>query len=550
MSLAGRRREVVSMRTMPLAAALAVAAGLIAVPTAGGGAQTHDHAAAGGHGAVLGQVHFPVSCTPEAQAAFDEAMKLQHSFWYQAAGEAFRRVRERDPDCVMAYWGESMALLVNPFTVTTAANLRAGRALLEEARRVGARSEREAGFIAALSELYGNEDPTTHRARMERYEQAMAGLHQRFPDDPEVAIHYALALVMVAPPTDKTYARQLRAAEILEREWVRQPQHPGVAHYLIHTYDTPALAGRGVAAAEKYAGIAADAPHALHMPSHIFTRVGRWEDSIEANRRSAETARAREAIFDEIHALDYMVYGYLQTGQPEAARQVVEGLARFAQWNPPAPLFGWALTVMPARLALEREAWAEAAALTPGRQTTPLVVANTHFARAVGAARSGRPDDAVADVEALKAAAAALRAANDPYWAEQTEILRLGAEGWVAFARGQRDQALQTLREAAEREGRTDKHPVTPGPLMPAREQLAEMLLIMDRPAEAQREYEAVQQTEPRRFRAVLGAARSAGKAGDAAAARQHYQTLLVIAAKAEMPQPALVEARAYVEGR
>jgi hypothetical protein len=197
-----------------------------------------------------------------------------------------------------------MALLVNPFTVTTAANLRQGRTLLAEARRIGARSEREAGFIDALSELYGNEDPATHRSRLERYEQAMGRLYERFSDDPEVGIHYALALAMAAPPTDKTYARQMRAAEILERAWARQPQHPGIAHYLIHTYDTPALAGRGVAAAERYAEIAADAPHALHMPSHIFTRIGRWEDSIETNRRSAETARARQAVFDEIHALD------------------------------------------------------------------------------------------------------------------------------------------------------------------------------------------------------------------------------------------------------
>lgn len=524
---------------------LAIAASLLPSTMLAQGGHDHSHA-----GAALGEVHFPVACTPEAQAAFDAAMKLQHSFWYQAAAEAFQGVRQRDPGCVMAYWGEAMALLVNPFTVTTAQNLRKGRELLAEARRIGARNEREAGFIAALSELYGSEAPATHRARLERYEQAMAQLHQRFPDDAEVGIHYALALVMAAPPTDKTYARQNRAAEILEREWVRQPQHPGVAHYLIHTYDTPILAPRGIAAAEKYAGIAADAPHALHMPSHIFTRVGRWEDSIETNRRSAETARARESIFDEVHALDYMVYGYLQTGRIEAARRVIADLPRFTAWNAPTPIFAWALTVMPARFALEREAWEEAAALTPGRQTAPLVLANTHFARAIGAARAGRPQDSVADIEALKAAAATLRGANDAYWADQTEILRLSAEAWAAFARGEREPALAALREAAVREDRTDKHPVTPGPLFPAREQLAEMLLLMDRPAEAQREYEAVQKTEPRRFRAVHGAARSAERAGDRDAARRHYALLLEVAAKAEMPNPTLAAARAYLDQR
>ncbi len=528
----------------------ALALGLCLGP-ASGQAQPHDH----GHGgpapapATLGQVHFPVSCTPEAQAAFDAAMQLQHSFWYQAAADAFRQVRQRDPDCVMAHWGEAMALLVNPFTVTTAANLRQGRVLLAEAQRIGARSEREAGFIAALSELYGNEDPATHRARLERYEQAMARLHERFPDDAEVRIHYALALVMAAPPTDKSYARQHRAAEILESEWIRQPQHPGVAHYLIHTYDVPALASRGVAAAERYAGIAADAPHALHMPSHIFTRVGRWEDSIETNRRSAATARAREAIFDEIHALDYMVYGYLQTGQHEAARRVVAELPRFANWPAPAPIFAWALTVMPARFALERGDWEAAAALSPGRQTAPLVVANTHFARALGAARAGRPDAAAAAIEALKAAAAALRG-SDAYWAEQTEILRLAAESWVAFSRGEREPALALMREAAEREARTDKHPVTPGPLMPAREQLGDMLMLMDRAAEAQREYVAVQETEPRRFRAVHGAGRAAEMAGDRDTARQHYTQLLEIAPNADAGLPQTQQARAFLASR
>jgi tetratricopeptide (TPR) repeat protein len=528
----------------------ALAFGLSLAP-APGQAQTHSHA----HGgtppapATLGQVHFPVSCTPEAQAAFDAAMKLQHSFWYQAAGEAFRRVRERDPACVMAHWGEAMALLVNPFTVTSAANLRAGRALLAEAQRIGAKSEREAGFIAALGELYGNEDPATHRARLTRYEEAMARLHERFPDDPEVRIHYALALVMAAPPADKSLARQRRAAEILEAEWTRQPQHPGVAHYLIHTYDVPVLAARGVPAAEKYAAIAADAPHALHMPSHIFTRVGRWEDSIETNRRSAETARARESVFDEIHALDYMVYGYLQTGQVEAARKVIEDLPRFAAWSPPTPLFGWALTVMPARFALERRAWEEAAALAPGRQTAPLIRANTHFARAIGAARAGRPDEAAADIEALKEVAATLRV-GDPYWAEQTEILRLSAEAWAAEARGEREQGINLLREAAEREARTDKHPVTPGPLMPAREQLGEMLLLAGSHAEAEREFLAVQETEPRRFRAVHGAARAAALAGHQETARAQYAQLLEIVTRADPGRPEIEQARAYLARR
>ncbi|MBX6374062.1 MAG: hypothetical protein IRZ13_07455 [Acetobacteraceae bacterium] len=275
-----------------IAAGLAVLGGiaLVAVPVPAQ-QQGHDHA--GAPPAALGQVHFPVSCTPEAQAAFNEAMKLQHSFWYQAADQAHRVVLERDPNCVMAYWGRALTMLINPFTPPVPARLREGRALLEQAQRIGAKTDREAGLIAALAVLFADDDPAQHRARITRYAEAMQQVHSRFPDDSEIGIFTALALIMAAPPTDKTYANQLRAGEILAREFASQPQHPGVAHYLIHTYDTPELAARGVPAAERYAGIAPDAPHALHMPSHIFTRVGRWEDSIATNMRSAEIARAR-----------------------------------------------------------------------------------------------------------------------------------------------------------------------------------------------------------------------------------------------------------------
>jgi len=295
--------------------------------------------------------------------------------------------------------------------------------------------------------------------------------------------------------------------------------------------------------------LAADAPHALHMPSHIFTRVGRWDDSIETNRRSAETARAREEVFDELHALDYMVYGYLQTGRSEAARRVLDEVARYAAWTPPTAIGGYALTAMPARLALECGDWEAAARLGTRRYDVPFVDATTYFARAVGAARAGRPEAAAADVEALRAAAAALQG-RDAYWQEQVEILRVAAEGWVMFTRGERDAGLALLREAADREGRTEKHPVTPGPLFPAREQLAEMLLMTNRHAEARREFEAVQQTEPNRFRAVYGAGRAAELAGDRDEARRHYQRLVQLAERADAPRPEIEQARAFVGQR
>jgi tetratricopeptide (TPR) repeat protein len=378
----------------------------------------------------------------------------------------------------------------------------------------------------------------------------MARLHERFPDDPEAAIYHALALSMAAQPTDRTYARQLRAAEILEPEFARRPNHPGVAHYLIHTYDVPALAQRGLPAAERYASIAADAPHALHMPSHIFTRVGRWDASAETNRRSAETGRTRGETTDELHATDYMVYAYLQTGRDNAARRVVEGLGRYEKMDRPVFQGPFALAAMPARLALERGAWAEAAALEPRQTGFPHVDAITRFARAIGFARTGRPNEAGPEVEALRAVVVALRERGDAYWAEQVDIQRRAAEGWVEFARGRREEGLAALREAAEREGRTQKHIVTPGPLAPAREQLAEMLLEVGRPAEALREFEAVAQTEPNRFRAVYGAGRAAELAGNRDAARRHYQQLAQLAERADAPRPELEQARAFVSQR
>jgi hypothetical protein len=495
---------------------------------------------------VLGTVHFPVTCTPEAQQAFDEAMKLQHSFWHQAAHDAFSDVLKRDPECAMAYWGVAMSLLSNPFSPPPAQNLADGWAALEQARQLGAKSEREADYIATLSEFYRDAETKDHRARVLAYEQAMARLHARYPDDPEAAIHYALALNVAAGPTDKTYGKQLEAAEILEAEVARQPDHPGVVHYLIHTYDYPPLADRGLEAADRYAELAASAPHALHMPSHIFTRLGLWDRSIETNRRSAEVARAGKEMNAELHARDYMVYAYLQSGQDEAARQAIEEAQQFAGAESTSPAGPFALAAMPARLAMERGAWEEAADLTPRPSNFAFADAITHFARALGLARSGKPEAAAADVEALQRLADALRAKN-AYWAEQVDIQHMAAAAWIAYAEGKRDQALALMRSAVEREAGTEKHAITPGPLAPAREQLAEMLLAADRPAEALKEFEAVQQVEPNRFRALYGAGRAAELAGDPTAAKRYYGRVVEIAAAADTARPEIEAARSFV---
>jgi hypothetical protein len=473
-------------------------------------------------------------------------MKLQHSFWYQAAHEAFSDVLQRDPECAMAYWGIAMTLLSNPFSPPPAKNLADGWAALERARQLGLKSEREAGYVAALSEFYRDADTKDHRTRVLAYEQAMAQLHARYPDDSEAAIYYALALNVAALPTDKTYAKQLEAAEILETEVVRQPDHPGVVHYLIHTYDYPPLAERGLAAADRYAELAASAPHALHMPSHIFTRLGYWDRSIETNRRSADVARDGKDMNAEMHARDYMVYAYLQSGRDEAARQVIAEAQQFAGAESASPAGPFALAAMPARFAMERGAWTEAADLAPQSSKFAFADAMTHFARAVGLARSGKPGAAAADVETLQQLADTLRASN-AYWAEQVDIQHMAATAWIADAEGRRDEALALMRRAAEIEAGTEKHALTPGPLTPAREQLAERLLAAGRPADALKEFEAVQQVEPNRLRALAGAGRAAELAGDRAAAKRHYGQVFEIAASADTARPQIEAARAFV---
>ena len=495
---------------------------------------------------VLGTVSFPVQCSPAAQADFNHAMLLQHSFWYQLAATTFRQVRAQDPGCTMAYWGEALTLLTNPYSPPSAQNLREGRALLDEARRIGARNPREAAYLDAIALVFAGDDPPGHRARLVAYRDAMGQLHQRFPDDTEATIQYALLLGVAAAPGDRSHADPLRGAEMLERALVTQPEHPGIVHYLIHLYDYPALADRGVRAADRYGTLAADVPHALHMPSHIYTRIGRWTDSIESNRRAARLAMSNVEPDDTLHAYDYMVYAYLQLGRDRDADVAMrEALAaRFPATPRNASAF--ARAALPARVALDRAAWSDAAALAPRPAPAfPYTEALTHFARAIGLARAGRPAEADADIAALGRIAEALRA-RDPYWAEQVAIQREAAAGWQAFAAGQRDAGLAMLRAAAEREARTDKHVVTPGPLAPARELYAEALLEAGQPAAALVEFEAVQRTEPRRFRAIAGAARAAEGAGQRDEARRQYLLLLDVAGDSA-DRPEIAAARAFV---
>jgi Tfp pilus assembly protein PilF len=493
----------------------------------------------------LGAVHFETSCNETAQRRFDRGMRYQHSFWYSASKDIFEEVLKADPSCAIAYWGIAQSLLFNPFGVPPAANLAEGLAALEKAKAIGAKTPRENEFIAALAAFYTDYDKVDHRTRVGRYLKAMEALAQRYPQDDEAQIYYALALDVAASPADKTYGNQLKAAAILEGIFKRQPQHPGVAHYLIHSYDYPPIADKGLDAARSYSKIAPSAPHAQHMPSHIFTRVGYWKDSIAANQASVRAAKAEKGYGDQLHGQDYMVYAYLQLAQDKAARAVIDEMA--ASTGPDAPGSSFALAASPARYVVERGDWSGAAELAVRPTKFPHVAAITHFARALGAARAGKPEAAQADIAKLAELRDKLREAKDAYWAEQVDIQWQIANAWVLNAQGKPDEALKAMVAAADAEDKTEKAPVTPGPIAPARELLGAMLLERGMVKEALGAFEATLTKEPHRLGATLGAAKAAEKLGDTAKARAHYAAAVALAENADPVRPDIAAARAFV---
>jgi len=460
-------------------------------------------------------------------------------------------VLAKDPACAMAYWGIALSQWSNPFAAGRSLRLaQDGLATVEKGKAAGPKTAREKAYLDAVEKLYRDSETLEARARAVAYEKAMDELARTYPSDVEARIFYALALSANAPPNDKTYANQLKAAAILEKEFAKQPDHPGLAHYIIHAYDVPALAPRALAAARRYAKIAPSAPHALHMPSHTFTRVGSWQESITTNIASAEAARRANQPGEVLHAFDYQAYAYLQGAQDHAAKKVLDELEAVARTLPSDGVYGlagsFALAAIPARYALERRAWVDAAALEPRKSPLGYTEAMTHFARALGAARGGRPEAARADVERLIALRDALQP-KDAYWAEQVEIQRKAALAWALFVEGKQDEGLALLRDAADQEDKTEKSAVTPGPLAPARELLGEMLLEANRPQEALAAFLASTKKEPNRFRGVYGAARAAELLGDKAKARQYYAQLLAISQRADSERPELQEARKFV---
>jgi hypothetical protein len=526
--------------------------GLAILVAAGSARAQHEHHG-GAAGETLGTVEFPTSCRPDMRAAFNRAVALLHSFEFREAIGGFEGVLAADPTCAIAHWGRALAFWGNPFApgVKGGTPLQDGRAAAEAARTTGSPTPRERAYIDAVTELYRDADPATQRARVLAYALAMEHVSRDNPDDMEATIFYALAVNQTALPTDKTYARQLKAVALLEPLFAKHPDHPGLAHYIIHACDHPPLAARALDAARRYAKIAPSAPHALHMPSHTFTRVGLWEESIDTNVASATAALRLESYAEALHAMDYQMYAYLQTARDAAARRVLEQLPSVAAKLVPDAVTGaapavagyYARAAIPARFALERGAWADAAALPVSASPAPYADAITHFARALGAARGGNADAAGPDIRRLADLRDRLSTSGDAYWSGQVEIQRQVAEGWAAFASGRRDDGIVMLRAAAAAEDASDKASVTPGPLAPARELLGEMLLDAGRPADALAEFTSTLAKEPNRYRAVAGAARAATAAGDRAAAAAFRRRLREICRHADTGRPELTTA-------
>jgi tetratricopeptide (TPR) repeat protein len=507
-------------------------------------AQAHD---ADSQTGPLGKVSFPTSCDPKVQPAFERAVAMLHSFWYSAGEKAFRDVLKDDPQCAIATWGIASILMSNPLAGQGASPKGAeqAQAAIDEGRRVGAKTERERDYIEAVAAYYKDFATRPEKERQASRAKAYEALAQRYPADDEAQIFYALYTAGTQTQADQTYAAYLKAAAILEDEFKKYPDHPGVAHYLIHSYDAPPIADKGLIAARRYATIAPDAPHALHMPSHIFTRVGSWQESAATNARSREVAKAGNEPDEAYHASDYMVYADLQLARDAEARRAIDEAMKVggASSRFVAP---YAIAAMPARYAFERGAWQDAAKLQPSGSTYPFVEAITYFARSVGAARSGDLAAARKDAEQLESFHKALLTANNTYWATEVEIQRLAAAGWIALGEGKSEEALKFMRAAADLEDHNEKHIVTPGRIVPARELLGEMLLEVKQPDAALKEFEASQRREPNRFRNYLGSARAAEMAGDRAKATGYYQKLVALAKDADTARPELVSAKKF----
>src|SRR6266571_586943 len=486
-----------------------------------------EHGTRGPKGS-LGTVEFAVSCSAGGQESFTRGVALLHSFTYEESEEAFQDAAAKDPRCAMAHWGLAMTEYHQPWEPYAGpAELQRGSAEIQKARELKPGTSREKDYVEALGVFYDGWEQRGHAARAQAYREAMRGVHEKKPKDQEAAIFYALALLATAAPADKTYENQRKAAAILEPLFAVQPDHPGAAHYLIHAYDNPVLAPQGVAAARAYSKMAPDLPHALHMPSHIYTRLGLWEDSISSNIAAAEAARKHGDPGEEFHALDYLAYAYLQLGRNDEAEKIRDNLPAVGTVKP-SFLFkiNYARAAIHARCALEQQHWMEAENLLPDSGVQPQVAAISHWAAALGAAHTGNLQAARQHTEQVRRLSGELREKGDTYWAEQVAIQGEEAGGWVAFAEHRTHDALRLLRMAADHEDAAEKHAVTPGPVRPARELLGDLFMEMHEPKEAFIAYNQVLTLAPGRRRAMDGAAEAARMSGISVKIKQISEVL------------------------
>jgi len=523
---------------------------------------------------AAGKVEFPISCTPAVQSEFSRGVALLHSFFYEEARRVFTSVAERDPKCAMAQWGIAMTWWHPIWTPPRPDEMSAGKAAIEKAMALNAGTDRERGFITALNVYYNTREssnagaigqschgPVGPRDRVVAYEKAMHQLRDKYPDDFEVQAFYAFAVLAAgyAMPNDTTLSKQLEAAALLEKLWKQNPNHPGVVHYLIHCYDYPALAQRGLAAAQSYASIAPWVPHALHMPSHIFTRLGMWDESIAANGASAEASRAYAAMrhrdateAEELHALDYMAYSYLQEARDTEAKKIVDLAAKVRKTNPELEFSAaYALAAIPTRYAFERNDWASAATLTvpnlPHWSSFPFMEALIEYGHALGRAHTGDLDGARKAIARMQQLRDATKDPKFDYFKNHLDLQMQAASAWVAASEGKKNEAIEMLRRAADAEDILGKHPVSPGAFVPVREQLGSLLLEVGRAKQAQQEFEAALKIYPGRFRGLYGAARAAEQNGDKESASRYYAKLAAQTTKAASSRDELNHVREFL---
>jgi tetratricopeptide (TPR) repeat protein len=500
----------------------------------------------------LGTVHFPVSCTPAAQKTFEKGIALLHSFWYEEAEKTFVAVQKEDPKCAMAYWGEAISLWHQLWDEPKDAILERGEADVKQAKKLDDKiTQRERDYIHALSEFYSNSKKADHEARAKAYCAAMEKVYEKYPDDHEAAAFYALSLLASAPDEDPTFANNKKAGAILEKLFDQEPSHPGIPHYLIHAYDKPQLAEMGLPAARRYAQVAPASPHALHMPSHIFARVGDWQDSIQSNLASIAATREATAMHKggeghQFHAMDYLIYAYLQIGREADAMKVIDdakAMKAMHMGSMDRDMQAFAMSKFPAMYALELHRWKEAAALPVIEKATSGDRAYTYWAKAIGAARSGDIAAANKDVAEIDVIRKDHVANKKTYGAAGDEMLQQEATAWILHEQKKDDEAIEMLRKVADHEDAVGEEQTS----MPAREMLADMLLEIKRPEQALAEYKEALKFNPKRFDGLYGAAEAAEAAGQASEAGTYYAALLKDCAGSASARPELAKAKQAV---